>query len=148
MKKEEIAKRYFRNSFNCAQSVLVAFGPEYGFGEDQCLKVACAFGAGLGRQQLICGAVTGALMALGLKYGKGKEDPESNKKQTYNQSVLFIQEFRRRNKSINCRELLLGLDMNDDNDLAKIKELGLFDTLCHGYVTDAVLITEKLMADH
>ena len=74
MKKSEKAVEYFRNKFNCSQSVLTVFSNEYGLSENDCLKMACAFGGGMGRQQQTCGAVTGALMALGLKYGKGIND--------------------------------------------------------------------------
>ena len=66
MTKSETALDYFRNKFNCSQAVFAAFGPAYGLSEDSCLKIGCAFGGGMGKQQLTCGAVTGALMALGL----------------------------------------------------------------------------------
>ena len=74
MDHSEKALNLFDNKFNCAQSVLTAFAEELGLTEDESLRVACAFGGGMGRQQLTCGAVTGAAMALGLKFGKGKND--------------------------------------------------------------------------
>ena len=79
MKKSEKAVEYFRNKFNCSQSVFTVFSPDYSFSENDSLKVSCAFGGGMGRQQLTCGAVTGALMAIGLKYGKGINDAEEMK---------------------------------------------------------------------
>lgn len=82
MKPQEKAIACFRNGFNCSQSVLSAFGPYYGLNDDQCLRVACAFGAGMARRQMTCGAVIGALMALGLKHGKSLNDDESKKTNT------------------------------------------------------------------
>ena len=74
MLKEMIAINYFRNGFNCAQSVLASYKDKININEDDLLKISCAFGAGMGRMQETCGAVSGAYMVLGLKYGKYKKD--------------------------------------------------------------------------
>lgn len=137
------AIEFFKNSFNCSQSVLCAFSPETGLTEDASLKVACAFGAGMGRRQLTCGAVTGALMVLGMKYGKGLNDPDSFKSTTYEKSVLLMDKFRQKHGSITCKELLNGLDMV--NDYEKIKAQNLFEKNCALYVKDAVAIVEQLL---
>lgn len=144
MNKREKAIRDFRYSFNCSQAVLAAFGPEYGLEEESCMKVACAFGGGMGRQQYTCGAITGALMVIGLKYGKGLSDPEEKKRFTYSVAKEFFSEFINLNGSTNCRELLEGLDMNNPEDFNTIKEKGLFDIRCEKYVEDAVRIIEKI----
>jgi C_GCAxxG_C_C family probable redox protein len=145
MTKEDKARNYFRNKFNCSQSVFTVFGTDYGLSENDCLKIGCAFGAGMGRQQLTCGAVTGAIMALGLKYGKATGDPEEKKQETYKKTREFFAEFSKLHKSTSCKELLKGLDINDPVDHQKIVDLGLFETDCADYVADAVLIIEKLM---
>jgi C_GCAxxG_C_C family probable redox protein len=146
MNKSEVAAGYFKNNFNCSQSVFTAFGPEYGISENNCLKIACAFGAGIARQQYTCGAVTGALMAIGLKFGKGIQDDNSKKMETYQKSLMFLSEFKKRHGSVLCKELLNGLDMNNPDDAKKIEDLRLFQTACLGYVKDAVEITESLIA--
>ncbi|MCJ7449280.1 MAG: C-GCAxxG-C-C family protein [Bacteroidales bacterium] len=145
MNKQEEAVRYFRNKFNCSQSVLAVFGSEYGIPEDDCLKIACAFGGGMGRQQHTCGAVTGALMVLGLKYGKAINDPEEKKILTYSKTKEFFSEFKKLNGSTDCKVLLDGLDLNDPVDHQKIVDLKLFDIKCEKYITDAVNIIERLM---
>jgi C_GCAxxG_C_C family probable redox protein len=145
MKKDEKALDYFRNMFNCAQSVFTVFGTDYGLSEDDCLKTGCAFGAGMGRQQMTCGAVTGALMALGLKYGRGSADPEQQKDVAYVKTRQFFSEFSRIHGTLSCRELMDGLDMNDPDDYQKMIDRGLFVTHCRKYVTDAVNIVEEIM---
>jgi C_GCAxxG_C_C family probable redox protein len=95
--------------------------------------------------QHTCGAVTGALMALGLKHGKGLNDDESRKQKTYALTRKFCEEFTAKHGSLNCRELLSGLDMNDPDQNMKIKELGLHDSHCAKYVRDAVGILETLI---
>ena len=144
MKRSENAVDYFRNRFNCSQAVFTVFGKDYGLSENDCLKVSCAFGGGMGRQQLTCGAVTGALMTLGLKYGKALNDPEEKKQKTYAVTREFFQRFTELNGSVNCKALLDGLDMNDPGDHKKIMERKLFDIKCEKYVADAVEIVETL----
>lgn len=143
MTKAEIAKEYFKNNFNCSQSVLSAFAPELGLTADTCMKIASAFGAGIARQQLTCGAVTGAVMAISLKFGKGINDDDSKKVFAYEKSAALMNTFAKKHGSVCCRELLDGLDMVKDAE--KIKELDLFRTRCVTYVSDAVEITEELL---
>lgn len=143
MTKTEIAKNYFANSFNCSQSVLCAFAPDLGMSKDASMKIASAFGGGIGRQQMTCGAVTSAIMALSLKYGKGIDDDDAKKLHAYDKTVSLINEFKKRHNSITCRELLDGLDMIADKET--IKERHLFETKCVAYINDAVEIAEGLM---
>jgi C_GCAxxG_C_C family probable redox protein len=145
MKKKEKAIEYFRNKFNCSQAVFTVFGTEEGLSEDICLKAGCGFGGGIGRQQLTCGALTGAVMALGMKYGKAMNDPEEKKAETYARTRELFEEFKRLNGSAVCRELLKGFDMNDPDDHKRITNLRLFEILCEKYVADAVQITEKII---
>jgi C_GCAxxG_C_C family probable redox protein len=145
MKKSEKAIEYFRNSFNCSQSVLTPFAADYGLSENDSLKISCAFGGGMGRQQYTCGAVTGALMVLGLKYGKALNDPEEKKQHTYAKTRELFAEFIKLNGSVNCRELLDGLDLTDPEDHKKIIERKLFDIKCEKCVADAVAITQILL---
>ena len=145
MTRSENAEFYFTDTFNCSQAVLASFGQDYGLTEDQCLKISCAFGGGMGRRQMTCGAVTGALMVIGLHFGRGAEDPYSQSGIAYENTKVFFREFIKSNGSINCKELLQGLDMNDPEDQKKIEELELFRANCVKYVRDAVEITEKLI---
>jgi len=145
MKKSEKALSYFNNSFNCAQSVFTTFGPELGLTEDECLKIACAFGAGMGKQQHVCGAVTGALMVLGARFGKALNDAEHKKELTYKKAEEFIKKFELNNGSIHCFKLLNNLNMNIVEDEIKIHELGLYETVCESAIKDAVELIEKLI---
>lgn len=147
MDRSEKALSCFDNKFNCSQSVLTAFAGESGLTEDESLRVACAFGGGIGKQQLTCGAVSGAAMALGLKFGKGKNDEEEKKQLTYNKTVELFDAFTKLNGSTNCRTLLNNLDMRKEDELSLINEQNLFHTNCRKYVVDAVKITEQIIKD-
>jgi len=145
MDKKEKALHYFDNNYNCSQSVLIAFTEELGLPEDESLRIASAFGGGIGRQQFTCGAVTGAAMAIGLKFGKGKNDSDEKKAVTYEKTVTLFNEFTRLHGSTNCRMLLNNLDMNDPGDLNTINEQNLFHINCRKYVSDAVRLTETII---
>jgi len=145
MKKTDKAIEYFRNQFNCSQAVFTVFGTDYSLSENDCLKVACAFGGGMGRQQRTCGAVTGAMMALGVKYCKGLDDSEEKKQLTYSRTRELFTEFNKLHGTTNCRELLNGLDLNNPEDHEKIIEQRLFDIKCEKYVKDSVIIVEKII---
>lgn len=141
----EQAMEYFHSGFNCAQSVLTPFGPDYGLTEEHCLKVACAFGAGMGRQQHTCGAITGALMVLGLHYGKGRGDDNAKKLDTYEKTRTFFRTFSEHHGSTGCLELLGGLRMDNPADMKKIEELDLHNTRCAKLVHDAVELVEEYL---
>jgi C_GCAxxG_C_C family probable redox protein len=147
MTRSDEAASYFAGSYNCSQSVFTVFAKENGFTEDQALKLSTAFGGGMGRRQLTCGAVTGALMAIGLFNGRGINDPVEKKDITYRKAVEFMEEFKSRHGSLNCLELLQGLNMNDPDDQRKIGEQKLFQTACPRFVRDAVGIVEKMLAN-
>ena len=95
--------------------------------------------------QECCGAVNGALMAIGLKYGKGENGNDEDKKIAYDKSKHFISEFKKKHNSVCCRELLDNLDMNSEEGMLKILELDLFRLRCANYIKDAVRITEKVL---
>lgn len=145
MNHSESALQYFRTGFNCAQSVLTPFNKQFGLTEDHCLKIACSFGAGMGRQQHTCGAITGALMVLGLHFGKGKMDDNAKKFLTYEKSVEFMKAFTEKHGSINCLDLLDGLHMSIPEESKEIDARELYRVRCTRYVNDAVEIAEKLI---
>jgi len=145
MTKTENAVNYFKNGFNCSQAVFASTAQDLGISEDDCLRIGAAFGGGMARRQMTCGAVTGALMAIGLKYGRAFNDDPGKKAETYEKTLEFFSGFKKRNGSVNCRELLQGLDMNDPEDQKKIEELKLFQTSCSKYVKDAAEIVEAII---
>ena len=69
----EDAVNLFENGYMCSQAVFAAFSEDYGLSREQALKIGACFGSGM-RKGEVCGACTGALMALGLKYGDNKAE--------------------------------------------------------------------------
>ncbi|MCX6000010.1 MAG: C-GCAxxG-C-C family protein, partial [Chloroflexi bacterium] len=107
----ERAVSCFKEGFNCSQAVLSAYGPKLGLDAEKALRVSGAFGAGMGRMAETCGAVTGAFMVIGLKYGKTRADDNQTREKAYRLVREFTDQFKSRHRSIVCRELL-GCDIS------------------------------------
>ena len=136
------AVAYFKEGFSCSQAVLASFAVENGLSVEQALKVAGAFGGGMGRMGDTCGAVTGAFLVIGLKYGKTRIDDEPSKEKTYRLVQEFAKRFRSRHGSIVCRDLL-GCDLSTPEGRKTATENHRTETRCPLFVQDAVEILEK-----
>lgn len=75
---------HIRGEYNCAQSIFGTYASKYGLDQDTALKIATGFGGGMGHSGRTCGAVTGAYMVLGLKFGMGLKNKNDTKEQTFN----------------------------------------------------------------
>jgi C_GCAxxG_C_C family probable redox protein len=124
--------------------VLSSFGEELGLDRERALRIAGAFGGGMGRRGETCGAVTGAFMAIGLKYGKARAEDEGARDKTYELVREFVNRFQSSHGSIICRDLL-GCDLSNPEGLKTASEKGLFDTLCPQLVQDATEILEEIL---
>jgi len=144
MKKEQIAESLFLNDFNCAQSVLSTFSNELGLDQEIALKITTPFGGGIVNLGKTCGAVTGALMAIGLKYGRSTSDDLFAKENTAQLSNEFIEKFSSLHGTIECSNLL-QCDIATDKGKAHAINNDLFNSLCPKYVKDAVLLLEEIL---
>jgi C_GCAxxG_C_C family probable redox protein len=144
MTKADEAVECFNKGYSCSQAVLSAYSGQFDMDREQALRVAGAFGAGMGRMCETCGAVTGAFMVIGLKYGKVKVEDEPAKEKAYALVRAFAGEFKAKNGSIVCRELL-GCDMGTPEGMKFAKEHKLHSTVCPKLVRDAADILENLL---
>ena len=105
--KKQLAKEYFEQGYNCAQSVLLAFCEETGLSREQAALLASTFGGGMGRMREVCGAVSAMFMAEGLIAGYSDPKAKEEKSAVYARVRDLAERFREENHSIICRELLL-----------------------------------------
>jgi C_GCAxxG_C_C family probable redox protein len=141
--KTDDAFKAFEAGYSCSQSVLTAFSKGTGMSEDVSNRIACAFGGGLARRSLTCGAVSGAFMVLGLKYGMARTEDKEAKELTYAKVNEFCKLFIERHGSINCTELL-GCDLGTEEGRKYFKEKMLLTQKCNNYVKDACDILTKM----
>lgn len=144
MCKVERAVKYFEDGFSCSQSILAAYCEAYGLDREIAFKLADPFGAGMRGLSETCGAVTGSLMVIGLKYGRSQADDIPAKEKAAELAQEFVKRFKARHGAIWCKELL-GHDISipEQHDLAE--ELGLFETKCPNFVRDAAEILEQIL---
>ncbi len=143
--KVEQAVEKFDKGFNCSQAILSSFSEQFGLDEEPALKIATGFGGGM-HINGTCGAVTGAFMVLGLKYGNIEQNKDAKEKR-YRKVVLFAHHFIKNNGSVNCHELL-GCDITTKEGVLKAREKGLFSSICPKLVRDAAEILEEMLADN
>ena len=113
MTRKEAAMDYFKQGYNCAQSIVLAFADLVTVDKDTLAKLASSFGGGMGRLREVCGSVSGMFMIAGLLYGY--EGPETGKVKADHYAVIqeLARRFEEKHGSIVCRELL-GLSVRHD----------------------------------
>ncbi|WP_458403960.1 C-GCAxxG-C-C family protein [Methanobrevibacter sp.] len=130
------AVQLFDDGYVCSQAVFAAFSEEFDLPKEQALKIGACFGSGM-RKAEVCGACTGALMALGLKYGEDKQ--KSNEA-----CERFLDEFKKENGSYICRDLL-ECDISTPEGVEYAVSNGLFGDFCPLMVESAAKICEELL---
>lgn len=100
------ARDLFKQGFNCAQAVFLAFNDRMGLDEATALKLSSSFGGGMGRLREVCGAVSGMFMVIGVLYGYDDPADRGGKTEHYRTIQALAEKFRDENGSIICRELL------------------------------------------
>jgi C_GCAxxG_C_C family probable redox protein len=134
----------FLCGYNCAQSVLYAFRHELGLDEDQALKIATGFGAGMARKQEVCGAVTGGILVLSLRFGRDSKQDRSATEETYKHTRELMDQFAAKHGSCLCRQLLDGTDLNTPDGQQHFKETDLLNQVCKPCVQSVVEILEQM----
>ncbi|MGA2865159.1 MAG: C-GCAxxG-C-C family protein [Verrucomicrobiota bacterium] len=143
--KSEIAMEKFLAGYNCAQSVLYAYAPDLGLDAETALKVATGLGAGMARRGEVCGAVTGGILVLGLRYGRGSQQDRSATEQTYLKTLELMSRFEQQHGSCLCRVLLDGCDLRTAAGQAFFKQQDLLHKTCVACVRTVVEVVSDLM---
>ncbi len=126
----DIAAEKFLSGYNCAQAILYTFAPKFGLDPDMALKLATGLGAGMCRRGEVCGAVSGGIVALGLKFGRGAGQERSATEQTYQLAGELMSRFEKRHGSCLCRILLEGCDLRTPEGQARVKEKDMLHNTC------------------
>jgi C_GCAxxG_C_C family probable redox protein len=143
--KTEIAVEKFAAGYNCAQSVFYSFCDDFKFEKNTALKLACGFGAGMDRNEEVCGAISGGIMVLGLKYGRGEKDGLDAKELAYAKTRELMGKFARKHRTYICRQLLNGCDLATDAGQKQYKANDLSNKVCKLCVQSVVEILENIL---
>lgn len=132
----------FKKGFDCGQIVVSHFAEELGITDEQAKKIAAGFGAGTFKSET-CGAVLGAYVVLGLKYGHCTEGDSESKGKIADKIKAFDEKFISLNNSEVCKEIL-GYDLTNPEDSKLIMKKGLLFSHCPNAVRNSIEIIETL----
>ncbi len=146
MNPSEKAIKLYKEEYNCSQAILSAYAEELGIDEQTAIRVASSFGGGIARTGKTCGAVTGALMVIGMKEWNSEVVKEEAKAHVYAMSQKLIEEFVNKNKTLNCEELL-GVSVSTPEGRAVVKANNLTGKVCHRVINDVTEILDKIISN-
>lgn len=146
MNKANEAVRKYKNGHNCAQAILTTFSEELGLHMEIAKNMMTGFGAGINYRGEMCGAVSAALLTIGLKLRNLNGFEELKKELVNEYSNEFIQQFTNCNKTVSCNELL-NIDISNPKELEMAREIDLFKGICPGLVRSSALILDNLLTE-
>lgn len=139
------AEAFFKQGYNCSQSVLAAFCDECGMDFDTAVKLSSSFGGGMGRLREVCGAVSALFMIAGLKRGYSDPEDAEQKQEHYQLIQELAAKFREENGAILCRELL-GLPAGPDDPKPEERSERYYrNRPCAEYVASAARLAAELL---
>ena len=142
MKETEVLKQ-FGEGFDCSQVILMDCAQALGMSREEAAKLAACFGGDMWQGDT-CGAVSGALMAIGCKYGHSRPNDADKKNVMLAKLNEFQTKFKEKRGTLICRELL-GYDLSKPEEMQKIMDEGLLTTLCPKVVCEAREVLQQVL---
>ena len=147
MNRSDRAEELFRMGYNCCQSTFGAFCDVTGLTLDEAMKIASPFGAGFGKLREVCGAVTGALMVLGMLYGQYDMNDMESRMKANKVNDEMMKRFKEKNETYICNNLL-GCDISSPQGVQYALDNKLFIDFCPKMVESAVEILEEIIDEN
>ena len=144
MTRRELGENYFKQGYNCAQSVVLAFEDLIKVDKDTLVTLISGFGGGFGRMREVCGAVSGMVAVLSAVKGYSNPTANQEKMDLYKSVQALMNEFKAQNGSYICAELL-GVKKIDNPIPAERTEEYYKKRPCALLVGDACEILEKAL---
>ncbi len=140
----ELAMEYVDEGFLCVETVLKTFTDLKKVDSEYIPAIASGMAAGVARTSQICGAVTGAILGLGLWFGRN--EPMVSDKPPYWYSRLFIERWNETHPNTNCTGLL-GVDLDKPEEYKVFQENDYWDKKCKEYIRDAVGLAYDILVE-
>ena len=140
---EEEVDRLFKEGFDCSQIVLAAVADKIGITREHAYAVASCFGIGMAQGET-CGAATGAMMAIGIRYGNVKTGDLKTKSEVFAKRDEFIKRFAEMNGKVKCPDLL-GRRVDTFDELVLLGATTDVFRNCRRYCVNAVKILEEML---
>ena len=134
----------FNQGYNCSQAVFSVYAEENGLDPDLARKIATSLGAGIGRTGNICGAVSGAILAIGLIHGMNRPDDTEAREKSYQLTQDFMKTFTDRYGSVSC-PTLLGYHLGIPAEREEAGRKGVVKDICPRLVQGAAEILKEIL---
>ena len=147
MNREQVIDRaigYADEGFLCVESVLKALADLKGADSEYIPGIASGLAAGVARTSQICGAVSGAILGLGLWFGRS--EPVSGDRKPYWYSRLFLDRWMKAHSTSNCTELL-GVDLDKPEEYAVFDSEGMWENKCKRYIREATGLAYDILVE-
>jgi len=141
MGKTEDARHYLSLGYNCGQAILAVFARDNGLPVETALRLSYNLGGGCAFQGGLCGSLSAAFLIYGLHFGSDQPNDELAEEVVYQLSRQHTSEFLDLFGATTCNDLL-GYDIRNPDDFAKIMEDKLFQLKCSRYIMESVRILE------
>jgi C_GCAxxG_C_C family probable redox protein len=138
------AEALFLEGYACSQAVVMAFASRLGVGESVAAGAASAFGGGMARNGWMCGALTGAMIAIGLHAGNRGAEAAARKDDTYFRVNALLARFAEEHGATDCR-VLTGCDISDPVERQAASDAGVFKTMCPRFVRTAATFVARTL---
>ena len=135
----------FAQGFSCSQSLLLAFAPRFGLDPAMAARLASPFGGGIARQGRVCGAITGALMVIGLHVGNATAEDRDAKEAAYEKIRALMARFAETHGTTECRDLT-GYDLGTPEGYAAATEAAVFTRRCPEFVRTAAVLAADVLS--
>jgi len=139
-----LAEAYAGEGFLCSEAVLWALSRALEIDSELIPKIATGFGAGIGRTSHVCGAAAGAVMGLGLRFGRSEIEELPEGRRPYWYATEFIDRFREEHGSTTCAGLT-GLDLSEPGAIDTYNERSLWETLCRDLIGEATALAYDIL---
>jgi len=146
MNHSDIAVNQFKKGYNCAQSVLYSYAEYLNISRDTALRISCGFGAGMGRTQEVCGAISGGILVLNHLYGRGENEDKQKQELTYLKVKELIQKFEKKYGTVNCKSLLDGCELLTTKGKETFQSNHLIEK-CYEYVEYTVKLLDEIIEE-
>jgi C_GCAxxG_C_C family probable redox protein len=140
---DEYVSQKFREGIDCSMLVLAEAAADIGITRKEAYMTASCFGAGM-LTGGVCGAVTGAFIAIGCKHGNHKLNDTAQKIAVISKRDSFVERFKEEHGSVDC-PVLLGADLRDPDQRQRARDSGAIDKKCPEFCRTAVRILKEML---
>jgi C_GCAxxG_C_C family probable redox protein len=145
MNKVELAFHHLKTGYSCSQSAFSVFAEDLGLDKEVALKISSPFGGGIAGMGRTCGAVIGALMALGLKFDTADASQKHEEKEINKYADAFLSRIKSEAGTITCRDIL-GVDLGIPEGIKTAEEEGLFEKKCPPFIKLAIELADSIIS--